>query len=98
MCTSLGTSLIVASLVLSALVPAEKKTPSGSEEIIVQAPTRSPDKHLRNWHEYRSEHFWVDSNLPNFVVSDLIHQLEKVRALELRQSLPRRRRLLTGRP
>jgi hypothetical protein len=79
--------LSVQILVLAALLPigsvdAQKRT--GSEEIIVEAPTRSPDKYLRDWHEYRSEHFWVDSDLPSFLVAALVERLEKLRAAELR--------------
>jgi hypothetical protein len=75
--------LLLAVAFLSAAVDPEKKSRSGSEEIIVQAPSRSPDKSLRGWHEYRSEHFWVDSNLPSFVIRGLVEQLDKLRAAEL---------------
>ncbi len=78
-CTS--AFLIAASL--AAFAQTQKKLPTGSEELLIKGPRRSPDKHLLGWREYRSAHFVVDSNLSSFVVARLIQQLETTQALEL---------------
>ncbi|HME90703.1 MAG TPA: hypothetical protein VKE49_04715, partial [Myxococcaceae bacterium] len=65
------------------MAQAEKKRPSSTEEIVIQGPRRSPDKNLFGWHEYRSQHFLVDSDLSTSKVEGLIEKLESLRAVEL---------------
>jgi tetratricopeptide (TPR) repeat protein len=62
----------------------KKPPPSGSEEVLVEGPRRTPDGYLLGWTEYTSEHFLVDSDLLASTVHDLIEKLETLRAKELR--------------
>jgi|GEM_PF-3024049 len=57
-----------------------------SEEIVVQG-ARTPERYLLGWHEYRSQHFVLDSDLPTWTAAELIRRLEKLRAAELRSLL-----------
>ena len=71
---------------LGAAALAEEKPEPLSEEIVVKG-TRAPDRYLLGWHEYRSQHFVVDSDLPDWTVAELVRRLEKLRAVELRNLL-----------
>ncbi len=96
--------MLVSVLVASTPSQAAKRPPSGSEELVIEGPRRSPDSYLLGWDEYTSTHFLVDSDLPGFVVASLIRKLETMRAVELQAlvaepiALPGRVRVIASGP
>ena len=81
LCT-LGTILLAAMVQGSSASAKDEREPL-SEEIVVQG-TRTPERYLLGWHEYVSQHFVLDSDLPTGTAAELIRRLEKLRASELR--------------